>query len=166
MIRCPKIVQASEGGGPSLARDGALRPGCRIKRRAAAPQSPKPGMALVARAGPVLQQRSIASRQAGGDHEPQQCSRNPLPHRAVGEETILRQCVTGPSNWLRHVVMSSVHVLYIRIREWLFAENAERSFCLLRITCGSAAAGARVAQNCCRRRRAEYSAQKTCSWQK
>ena len=82
------------------------------------------------------------------------------------DELLERACCVSASQGAqtlaaRHIVMSSVHVLYI-VYEYAsgFAENAERSFCL-RITCGSAAAGARVAQNCCRRRRTEYSVQNT-----
>ena len=47
MIRCPKIVQASEGGGPCLARDGALHPGCRIKRVPLLLKVPSPGWPLL-----------------------------------------------------------------------------------------------------------------------
>ncbi len=89
MIRCPKIVQASEGGGPRVVRDGALRPGHRIKRCAAAPQSPRPGMALVAGAGAGLRQRAIVPWPPAGRRGLSHSTRwhNPpsTSSRAVGE---------------------------------------------------------------------------------
>ena len=98
MIRCPKIDQASEGGGPNLARDGALRPGVESSAVPLLRNVPGPGMALVVGAGPVLRQRAMAAglsgRQAGMSHS--SCSPHKPPSissRAVGE--MLRQCVTG-----------------------------------------------------------------------